>query len=34
MIIQNLGRGHYELGREADQHQRIPTAFNELTNTI
>ncbi len=33
-FIQNLRRGHYELGTEADHHQRIATAFNELTNTI
>ena len=33
-FIQNLRRGHYELGREADHHHRIASAFNELTNTI
>jgi IS6 family transposase len=32
--IQNLQRGHYELGSEADHHQRIAATFNELTNTI
>jgi hypothetical protein len=33
-FIQNLRRGHYELGREADHHQRIAAAFAELANTI
>ena len=33
-FIQNLRRGHYELGTETDQHRRIATAFDELTATI
>lgn len=34
-FIQNLRRGHYELGTETPHpHLRIVTAFEELTNTI
>jgi len=33
-FIQNMRRGHYELGTETDQHRRITAAFDELTNTI
>ncbi len=33
-FIQNLRRGHYELGTESSQHMRIVAAFEELTETI
>ena len=34
-FIQNLRRGHYELGTETrHQHLRVPAAFDELTRTI
>ena len=34
-LIQNLRRGHYELGADAGhQHLRVVTAFDELTATI
>ena len=33
-FIQNLRRGHYQLGTETDQHRRIATAFDELAETI
>lgn len=34
-FIQNLRRGHYELGNETrHQHLRVSAAFDELTNTI
>jgi IS6 family transposase len=33
-FIQNLRRGHYELGAASHQHLRIATAFQELTETI
>jgi IS6 family transposase len=33
-LIQNLRRGHYELGTDSHQHQRIVAAFNKLTETI
>ncbi len=33
-FIQNLRRGHYELGTECHQHLRLVAAFNELTETI
>jgi hypothetical protein len=33
-FIQNVRRGHYELGVKADQHLRVRDAFNELTETI
>ena len=33
-FMQNVRRGHYELGVEADQHLRVRAAFNELTETI
>jgi len=34
-FVQNLRRGHYELGVEArNQHLRIPAAFDELATTI
>ncbi|MFT7601647.1 MAG: hypothetical protein ACI8TP_004607, partial [Acidimicrobiales bacterium] len=34
-LIQNLRRGHYELGTDArHQHLRLVDAFDELTKTI
>jgi IS6 family transposase len=30
-FVQNLHRGHYELGPDADPRYRIPQAFIELT---
>ena len=33
-FIQNLRRGHYELGANTHQHLRIVAAFDELTETI
>jgi IS6 family transposase len=33
-FIQNLRRGHYELGTESSQHLRIVEAFEELIETI
>ena len=33
-LMQNLRRGHYELGLDARHHQRIATAFTELARTI
>jgi transposase-like protein len=30
-FIQNLRRGHYELGLDVDPRHRIPNAFAELT---
>ena len=33
-LIQNIRRGHYELGVDARFHRRIETAFTELTRTI
>ena len=33
-FMQNLRRGHYELGVEARRHRRTATAFNELARTI
>jgi IS6 family transposase len=33
-FIQNLRRGHYELGAESPKHLRIAAAFEELTDTI
>jgi IS6 family transposase len=33
-FIQNLRRGHYELGTDSRQHLRIVAAFEELTETI
>jgi hypothetical protein len=29
-FVQNLRRGHYELGQELDKHFRIVAAFDEL----
>ncbi len=33
-LMQNVQRGHYELGGEARAHQRVATAFTELARTI
>jgi IS6 family transposase len=33
-LIQNIRRGHYELGVDARPHQRVATAFNALARTI
>jgi IS6 family transposase len=33
-FIQNLRRGHYELGTQTHHHRRLTAAFDELTNTI
>jgi transposase-like protein len=33
-FMQNLRRGHYELGVEARRHRRVATAFTELARTI
>ena len=33
-LMQNIRRGHYELGIDARHHRRIETAFTELANTI
>jgi IS6 family transposase len=33
-LMQNVRRGHYELGVEARHHRRIETAFNELARVI
>jgi IS6 family transposase len=33
-LMQNLRRGHYELGIEARHHRRIGDAFTELAQTI
>ncbi len=33
-LMQNIRRGHYELGIDARSHRRIETAFTELAQTI
>jgi len=33
-LMQNIRRGHYELGVDARQHRKIETAFSELARTI
>ncbi len=33
-LMQNIRRGHYELGIEARPHGRVATAFTELARTI
>jgi IS6 family transposase len=33
-FVQNLRRGHYELGVDVDPRHRIPAAFAELTHAI
>jgi IS6 family transposase len=33
-LMQNIRRGHYELGFDARQHRKIEAAFSELARTI
>ena len=33
-LMQNIRRGHYELGVDARTHRRIDAAFTELARTI
>jgi transposase, IS6 family len=33
-LMQNIRRGHYELGVDARPHRRIETPFTELARTI
>jgi IS6 family transposase len=33
-LVQNIRRGHYQLGVEARHHRRVATAFTELARTI
>jgi hypothetical protein len=33
-LMQNLPRGHYELGIDTRRHGRVATAFTELARTI
>jgi transposase, IS6 family len=33
-LMQNIRRGHYELGINARTHRRVETAFAELAQTI
>jgi transposase, IS6 family len=33
-FVQNLRRGHYELGMDTDQRHRLPAAFTELARAI
>jgi IS6 family transposase len=33
-LMQNIRRGHYELGVDAHQHRRVAAAFTELARTI
>jgi IS6 family transposase len=33
-LMQNIRRGHYELGVEARAHRRVEAAFAELARTI
>jgi IS6 family transposase len=33
-LIQNLRRGHYELGLDVDPRHRLPAAFTELSLAI
>jgi len=33
-LMQNIRRGHYELGADVRPHQRIAAAFTELARTI
>ena len=34
VLMQNLRRGHYELGIDARAHRQVETAFTELARTI
>ena len=33
-LMQNIRRGHYELGVDARPHRRVADAFTELAHTI
>jgi transposase, IS6 family len=33
-FVQNLRRGHYELGIDVDSRHRLPAAFTELARAI
>jgi len=33
-LMQNIRRGHYELGVDTRAHRRVATAFNALARTI
>ncbi len=33
-LMQNIRRGHYQLGIEARPHRRVAAAFTELAQTI
>jgi hypothetical protein len=33
-LMQNIRRGHYELGVETRTHRRVASAFSELARTI
>ena len=33
-LMQNIRRGHYELGADARPHRRVEHAFTELAHTI
>ena len=33
-LMQNIRRGHYELGVDARAHRRVAVAFTELARTI
>jgi transposase, IS6 family len=33
-FVQNLRRGHYELGLDADPRHRLPTVFTELAHAL
>ena len=33
-LMQNIRRGHHELGVDSRPHRRVATAFNELARTI
>jgi hypothetical protein len=33
-LMQNIRRGHYELGIDARHHRRVARAFTELARTI
>jgi transposase, IS6 family len=33
-LMQNIRRGHYELGADSRAHRRVATAFTELARTI
>ena len=33
-LMQNIRRGHYELGVDARSHRRVAAAFTELASTI